>query len=449
MNSAPGTRTALLTVFLVFAVAAGAPGQPAPPAAAPQQQVAFFSPDPELTEYVTRALTANPGLRAAELRYRAALEQVPQVSALPDPMVSFTQALRSVETRVGPQLNSLMLSQAFPWFGKLDLRGQMAVKAAAAASEAFRAKQRDVIAGVKTAFYTLGYVDAAIGIAREEQSLLEHYERLAEARYASGQGLQQAVIKIQAELTKVMNRLVMLRQQRETQAARLNTFVDAPPETSVPPVQPAPPPTDVAASLDSPELYALAEANRHEIKAADALVERNEWAVSLAKKNYWPDIVVGAGFMNVGKRGDPAGVASPPPDNGKNAWTVSVGINLPIWQEKRKAAVQQATDEVGAQQQSRGQLLNDIQQDVRDQVVTLQTLAEQIDLFQRALIPQAREAQRSTEAAYQTGQVGVLDLLDSERVLLEVRLVNAKQQTDYLVALARLERAIGTKFPER
>ena len=63
---------------------------------------------------------------------------------------------------------------------------------------------------------------------------------------------------------------------------------------------------------------------------------------------------------------------------------------------------------------------------MRDQIVRLQTLADQIRLFRDVLLPQAREAQRSTEAAYETGQVGMLDLLDSERVLLEVRLANER-----------------------
>jgi outer membrane protein TolC len=53
----------------------------------------------------------------------------------------------------------------------------------------------------------------------------------------------------------------------------------------------------------------------------------------------------------------------------------------------------------------------------------------------------------STEAAYQTGQVGILDLLDAERVLLDVRLMHERHNADYLVALANLERAVGTKFP--
>jgi len=438
-----------LVVLLAVAAAPRGRAQETPPGqAAPPARPEYFAPEPALQALITRALEANPGLKEAELGYRAALEQVPQVTALPDPMVTFTQAIRSVETRVGPQDNAVMLSQAFPWFGKLDLKGQMAVKAAAAASDAYAAKQRDVIAQVKTAYYGLGYVDAAVGIAEEERSLLAHYERLAEDRYASGQGLQQAVIKIQAEITKIDNRLLMLREQRASLAARLNTLVDVSPEGPVPTVEPAAPPTALATSLQVGPLYALGEANRPEVKAADARVERDQRAVELAKKNYWPDIVLSAGFVNVGHRGDAAGMASPPPDNGKNALTVSVGVSVPIHRAKLKAAVRQALDQVAAGEQDRAALVNGIEEDVRDQVIALQTLADQIDLFDRVLIPQARETQRSTEAAYQTGQVGVLDLLDSERVLFDVRLANTKQQSDYLVALAKLERAVGTKFPQ-
>jgi outer membrane protein TolC len=424
----------------------GAPLRAQEPAAAPAPE--FYAPEPALQQFVERALEAHPGLKEAAARYRATIERLPQVTALPDPMVSFGQALRSVETRVGPQLNTVMFSQAFPWFGKLDLRGQLAVQESAAAFETWQARQRDVVAQVKSTFYNLGYVDTAIGVTQEEQSILEHYERLAEDRYASGAGLQQAVIKAQAELTRILNRLYVLRQQRQSLAARLNTLMDQSPEAPIPPVRPAAPPTETAATLDLPDLYSLGEANRHELKAADALIARGEQSVALAKKNYWPDIVLGAGFVNVGKRGDPAGITSPPPDNGKNAWTVSVGVSIPLHRDRLASAVRQADEQIAAEQEGRAKLVNDLEFDVRDQVIRLQTLADQIRLFHDVLLPQAREAQRSTEAAYQTGQVGVIDLLDSERVLLDVRLMNERQRADYLVALAELERALGTRFPK-
>jgi len=405
----------------------------------------YYAELPLLRQYVGQALERNPSIEEVLARYRAALQRVPQVTALPDPVFGFSQAIRSVETRVGPQHNGFVLSQAFPWFGKLDLRGKVAVEEAASWYQLYRARQREVISQLKRAFYELGYIDTAIQINEEERSLLEHYEGLAQTRYATGQGLQQAVIKIQAEITRVMDRLEILERQRVTLSANINTLMDRPPHDPVPGVERLSLPR-VQLSLE--ELYALGERNRQELKAAQALIERSERSIDLAKKNYWPDFVVSAGLVNVGDRGDPAGIAQPPLDNGKNAFSLSVGINIPIWRDKYDAGVQEAAETLVAQRSSYANVLNEMEFSIRDQVIRLETLLEQVDLYENALIPQAEESLRSTEAAYETGQLGVLDLLDSERVLLNVRLVNARYYSDFLLALANLERAVGVKFPE-
>ena len=65
------------------------------------------------------------------------------------------------------------------------------------------------------------------------------------------------------------------------------------------------------------------------------------------------------------------------------------------------------------------------------------------------MIPQTEETVRSTEAAYENAQLGVLDLLDSEQMRLDIRLINARYYADYLVALAQLEQAIGTVVPQQ
>ena len=70
-----------------------------------------------------------------------------------------------------------------------------------------------------------------------------------------------------------------------------------------------------------------------------------------------------------------------------------------------------------------------------------------MDLFERVLIPQTREALRSAESGYRNGQLGALELLDSERSLLETRVLQARHQADYLQALAEMERAVGTRYP--
>jgi outer membrane protein TolC len=404
----------------------------------------FFTDNPQLEEYIRVTLVENPGLHEAFARYRASLQKVPQVKSLPDPVLSFTQYARSPETRVGPQSNVTKISQMFPWFGKLDLKGQMAVKEARAVYELYKAHEREVAAKVKAAFYELAYVDRAVRVLMEEESLLGHYETLAQARYSQGSGLQQAVIKIQAELTRILDRLSLLDQQRESLTARLNTLMDRPPEQAIPVVGEINLP-DVTLDLD--QLYALGEDHRQELKAVLERIEKSERSIELAKKDYWPDFSLSAGLVNVENREDPAGVLAPPPDNGKNAFSLSIGINVPIWRDKYRAGVVEATEEKIAVRRSYSRIRNDIEFSIRDQVVRLQTLKDQLDLYDRVLLTQAEEALHSSESAYETGQLSVLELLDSERFLLQTRLIRERYRADYMKALSELERAVGTRFP--
>ena len=72
--------------------------------------------DPQLEALVEEALDRNPRVRESLARYRAALQRIPQVSALPDPVLATTQYVRTPETRVGPQTTMLSVSQRLPWF---------------------------------------------------------------------------------------------------------------------------------------------------------------------------------------------------------------------------------------------------------------------------------------------------------------------------------------------
>ena len=419
---------------------------PTPAAAQPallEDTPDFHAVAPDLRAYVSAAVERNPTVLEFRARHEAARQRVPQVTALPDPVLSFTQALRSVETRVGPQLNSVTLTQAFPWFGTLELRGRVALLEATALQHRYEAERRDVVARVKETYYSLGYVDAALGLAREEQSLLEHYETLASARYATGQGLQQAVIRLQAEISRAVDRRHVLERQRATLAAHLNTLLDRPAEQPVPPVPPLSRPT---VEVDREQLYRLGERHRHELRAASVLIEGSEQSIALAKKHSRPGFTASVGVTNVGRRDDPAGLPLPP-DNGRNAVTVSVGASLPLWSARYRAGVEQANDELRARVEHRAAARNAMQMEVQEAIVRLETLDRQIDLLDTVLIPQTDEALRATETAYETGQLGVLELLDSERTLIDVRSLRARYLSDLLIALTALERAIGTRVP--
>ena len=61
------------------------------------------------------SLKNNAQIEAAFYRWNAALENVPQVTTLPDPRLTYGYFLNEVETRVGPQQHRVSVGQMFPW----------------------------------------------------------------------------------------------------------------------------------------------------------------------------------------------------------------------------------------------------------------------------------------------------------------------------------------------
>ena len=401
--------------------------------------------DAQLEGYIGEALDRNPGIRQSFARYQSALQRLPQVSSLPDPILNLTQYIRSPETRVGPQTTMLSLSQKLPWFGKLSDREKIAAKEAAVYRFLHEAQKADVIQKVKLAYYSLAYIDRALGITEVDMSVLEHYETLARARYEQGIGLQQAAVKLQAEITRDQNRLEELKKQRVDLEAALNSLRDYPADTPVGKVLLDKKP-EVPIVLD--DLYRVGRDNRPELLADLLQIEKNEKRIQLAKKDYWPDITIGGGFTNVTGRTDAAGLMNPPDQNGKNIYSFSAGINIPIHRRKYDAAVAEATEDKIASQEGYRNAMNAMEASIRSTGFRIETLERQISLFENTLLPQAEQALRSTEAAYSTGEVGVLELLDSERVLLNVRLSLAQFNSDYMKSLAEMERAIGAPLKE-
>ena len=401
--------------------------------------------DSTLAALITASLEGNPRLRGAFLHYQAAQLRVPQATALPDPTLSVTQHLRGPQTRVGPRLSTILISQALPWFGKRADLGAIAEARAAISQEAYHRERAELVRQIKLAYYDLGYIDRALKISEEEEQLLRHYEGLARARYSQGFGLQQEVVKLQAAITRVLNRRQELLQQRADTEAVLNVLANRPVRSRIPPVAASHPP---AVRFEEEVLSATGRRERPEVKSAKLRIENHKKELSLARRRYRPDFSVGIAWGNILDRRDDLGRSDPPPDNGRDVFSLTLGINVPLHRSRYGAAVREATARISAAQEAHRDAINGVELAVHSAGFRLATIARQLDLFERALHPQAEQALHSTEEAYSAGLIGALDLLDSEEVLLEVRLGLARLRADYMKALADMERAIGAPFPE-
>ena len=300
----------------------------------------FFSLESQvLRDLVKTALKDSPELKEAEAAWKASLKKARVVSALPDPNLAATAFVESVETRVGPQEAVLIFTQKLPWFGKLSAAGQAALEEALEKAWTWRSLQRETVLQVKKTFYDLVYLFEALKITDEDISTLRRYEEIALTRYGTGKGIQQNVVKVQSETTRLNERRIVLLRQRDVARRRLARLVGSPLgrvelDLGDQPLR------DVDLRLE--DLYGKVRKNREELQARLHAVRSSREGVRLAKKQYWPDFNLGFNYIVVGDRKDPAGLLNPPEDNGKDAIGVLASINLPIWYHKLRAGVDQA-----------------------------------------------------------------------------------------------------------
>jgi outer membrane protein TolC len=71
-----------------------------------------------------------------------------------------------------------------------------------------------------------------------------------------------------------------------------------------------------------------------------------------------------------------------------------------------------------------------------------------VELYRTTLLPQAEQSLRVAEAAYQSDRIDFLNLLDSDRTLVDFRLEYFRNLAEYGKNVAHLERALGVDLAE-
>jgi len=259
--------------FAALAAAASAPPQPGP-ATDSSPPLPRLPADATLQDHLVYAALNNPQLEAAFEQWKAALHRVPQARTLPDPRFTYGHFIQEVETRVGPQEQRFGLSQMFPWFGKLRLRGDVALAEANSRQQQYESAKLKLFYQVQDAYYEYYYLGRAIAITEDNVRLLQHLESVARAKHRAGAPLS-GVIKAQVELGKLDDQLRSLRDLEGPVVARLNAALNRPPEAPLPWPKQIPAMGEMTTS-DADALRWLSE-NSPELRSLDDGARGTEW----------------------------------------------------------------------------------------------------------------------------------------------------------------------------
>jgi outer membrane protein TolC len=387
-----------------------------------------------LDDFLAEAEANNPRIQQVYHQWKAAEFKIKSVKSLPDPMASYGYFGEEVQTRVGPQEQKFGASQKIPFPGKRSLKGKAQSKQAEILKEQYDATRNEVLKDVKLVYYDLYWVDKAIGINEEEKEILENLENVAQRRYESNLVPQQAVIKAQVELSKVIEKTFLLKQNRKTLAVKMNSLLNRPSSQDVPVI------LEIAQqSFDYTveDILRQTQDSRQELISANLAVEKAEYEQSLARMNYLPDFTLGAEYIEIG------GGTTNQSDDGKDAWMGMVSVNVPIWFGRLKSEVNEKKAELTAAQKNKESVENQVEFEAQDLYFKIMTYKDIVSLYESALVPQAQQAFDATQTGFETGSVSFLDWLDTERTYLQTRLAYYKAITDYYKSIAFLERVMG------
>jgi len=391
-----------------------------------------------LDSLIAEALVANPDLSAAKLRYQAFEARVPQAGSLPDPMFKAVSSNLPVDSWSLDQTPmsgiEFMLTQKIPFPGKLGLKKSTTWSLAQKTKKEYESVRNFILSELEQNYYQLYLLQKSIEITQKNKLLLADFAKIASTRYSVGKGVQQDVLKAQVEVSKMIDKLISLQEMRKIVQAKINILLDRDPQDSL-----GKPRELTFRKLDYSEedLQNLAIQTNPALAGMEFLVNASHSAYRLARREYWPDFTFSVSYrLRDEVKMDPV--------KGTDFFSASAGINIPLyfWSKQKKKVQEKALSLESSRQKYEG-VKNNLKFSVSRLFYSLNKYKEEIELYQTAILPQARQSLESARSGYQVDKVDFLTLLNNQTTLYNYEIAYHQAFTSYFRTIAKLEEMVG------
>ena len=248
-------------------------------------------------------------------------------------------------------------------------------------------------------------------------------------------------LQAEAQLAQLSYDLAALLERRAAEEARINRILDRPTAAAIGTVEP---PAFRELLLDREALADLTLRHRHELQIALIRLEKAGKMRDLADLSWVLDFFVG------GVRA-PMATGSPimdTPDGGNDAWGVTIGMTLPIWENKNSSRIAQAEHARRAAIRGRQEAFNRSLEEVSRLFFRLANSRRLVVLYRDQLLPQARSALEVAEQWQQVGRDTFARVLEAQGVWLNFNLALTRAVADHQQTVADLERSVGLPLGE-
>lgn len=390
-------------------------------------------PGASVESLLTAAREGSPDLRMVRLEAEAARERIQPAGALPDPVLRIelenitrngSQGATLNPAQVGDTKYTLM--QPLPFWGKRDLKREVAGAEAAQAEGRAADTWAEVASRIKTLYAQYWLTGQSLQLTRENIELTRRLEQIAQARYAGGLAAQQDAIRAQLERSAMDTELVGMESEFHHLMVFLNAMLARPSGAAL--AEPASLRT-IPARLDGAALNARLLAANPQLAIEAARVEGAGKSRELAYRNRYPDFTLGVAPMQVGSRVD--------------AWSLMLEMNLPLQQGTRRSQERESERMLEAATARQEALGHRLMGDLNAALSNLDAARTTEQITRTRLLPQAELTFKSALAGYENGKVDFATLLDAQRQIRNARLALLRAQASQQMRLAEIERLLG------
>jgi len=378
-----------------------------------------------LSDFITYAIFNHPQVEANYYDWAAAVERITIARSRPDPKLTF-------EAYIGGTITSIMpgLMTDIPGPGKLPARARVATAESEGKYFTFESSVLQAAFEVKKSYYQFYFLNEKIRVNQQTLQLLTSLEQIARAQNEVGKGTLQDVLRAQIETEKLRSEIENLAHSRHSLMAQFKGALGMRATDENPPL-----PAEFVSTpinLDDGQLFDKAFASNPQLKAMEAEVRRADASIRLATKERVPDFSVGS---EVDVKMSPV------------VWNPQLSMTLPIWRDKIAAEIAEAqANKRGAEARLSAQQIS-LAVDFAEKIHMYREANRNFLLLQERLLPRARQSLEVARAAYLSGQLDFLNVIDAERTLFEFQLERVDAQTQRELALAEISLVIVGQPP--
>lgn len=389
-----------------------------------------------LAQVESEAVANNPEILSAAQQTRVAQSKVGTSLAIDDPQFGYRAWGTPIQQpwNMNQTQHMFMLSQNIPARGKRELRYRIASEDVDIQSFLAEAKKREVVGRVRQAFYRLLRIYDQIRIHHDQAELAERTIEATRIQYIAGKVPQKDVLQAGVSYSKLAEHLIMFQREADSARAELNTLMGRPADQELE-IQGEYGIMDALPSQE--ELQSIADRNRPELLALQAMQKQGTHKVQLAQNGFKPEYSIAAGYMLM-----PSGAMN------RNGFLAEFSMSLPwLNRGKHDAEIREALQEADTALIEYKAQRASIARDIRDASIKVEAARKVLELYRSILRPDLQNVTKAATVAYQSNQEGLLSVLDSQNMSIDAEYALFDALSEYEQGLAELERAIGTPLP--